>query len=163
MLLASRGQGSKVWSTHADCIAFFSTFMYSTPSMMTADATATHFLLKLNVYWYAILPQVRDQLSDIFTGPREACTSLLLVNGRQSCWCICVQHCGHQLLPATMLPSVWWPLVEGWCKPLERNEDEGERLGARRGESRRPSRFGGACGPEFPQEETLHDQLLPLS
>ena len=40
--------------------------------MMTADATATRFLLELHVYWYAILPQVRDQLSDIFTGPREA-------------------------------------------------------------------------------------------
>ena len=78
-------------------------------AMMTAGATATCFLLELHVYLYAILPQVRDQLSDIFTGLREAITSLLSVNGQQSCWCICAQHCGHQLLPATMLPSVWWP------------------------------------------------------
>ena len=45
---------------------------YSTMALMTADATATHYLLELHVYWYVILPQVHDQLSDIFTGPREA-------------------------------------------------------------------------------------------
>ena len=35
--------------------------------------------------------------------------------------------------------------VEGWSKPRERNEGEGERLGARRGESRRPSVGGRAA------------------
>ena len=51
-------------------------------AMMTVDATAACFLLKQ----YAILPRVRAQLSDVYTKSRKA-------------W--------RQLLPATMLPSVW--------------------------------------------------------
>ena len=42
MLLASRGQGSTVWSTHVNCVAFFAAVV----AMMTADATATCFLLE---------------------------------------------------------------------------------------------------------------------
>ena len=66
MLLACRGQGSTRRLRRRLCC------LRNTMAMMTADATATGFLLELRVYWYAILPQVRDQLSDILTGPREA-------------------------------------------------------------------------------------------
>ena len=54
MLLASRGQGSTVWFTHIDCIAFFAAFICSTMAMMTAGATATR-VLKESV-WLLHLP-----------------------------------------------------------------------------------------------------------